>query len=391
MSTSSRFRTTSRLGRWSGLLLIAALLPLLGPTAAPAFAADCTSEATPPPTLPPDFGCDDVTPPDTQITAMSPSPNDAGWTKTDDVTFEFSEVVNDADQGPWTFMCKLTGASQAHDWETCESPKTYTDLADSPSSGYEFFVYAVDAGDSAISFVGAPVDTSDDEDPAAQPDDDSASPASRTWKQDTVDPVAFIFEGPYDSEGTGWPIVKKPEVSYLLDSNEDDVSYRCQLDGKQVACDEGPLTLGGLTGGNHTFTLSVTDVAGNSDESAETEQFVVPYNLTKGKNWAKKNGKGYFAGDYLRTSKAGARVKFRAQNIREFRVVAPAGSKLGKIRVRTGTGFWKTYDLSKGKATKYRYIVVRDAASPLFSGRLLIESLSRGKQVRVDALVFPPS
>ncbi len=387
MTTSSRFRTTSRVGRWSGLLLIAALLPLVGPAAAPAFAADCANEQPEP--LPPS-ACDDATPPDTSLEPMSPAPNAGGWTKTDDVTFTFAAVNTDpADTDAMQLECKLEGPSQAHDWKACDSAaqQQYTDLADTPAgASYTFSVRAFDS-------VDRPWDYDDPTTPVTNEDevvDEDATPATATWKQDTADPVAYIFEGPYDGEGTGWPIVKKPEVSFLLDSNEDDVSYRCQLDGKQVACDEGPLTLKDLNGGNRTFTLSVTDQAGNTDESAETEQFVVPYNLTNGRNWTKKNGKGYFAGDFLQTRKAGARIKFRAQNIREFRVVAPAGAKLGKIRVRTGTGFWKTYDLSKGKTSKYRYIVVRDAASPLFSGRLMIESLSRGKPVRVDALVFPP-
>ena len=94
----------------------------------------------------------------------------------------------------------------------------------------------------------------------------------------------------------------------------------------------------------------------------------------------------------MEATRPGGRIRFQARNIREFRVLAPAGADLGRIRVRVGTGFWKTYDLSKAKPTKQRWYVVRDARSPLFSGRILVESLARpGRPVRVDALVFPPS
>ena len=385
MASWTRLRTTSS---WLAAVLTATLVPLLGP-AAPAHADHgCTTEV---PVFLPPSACDDDTPPDTTLSAMQPAPNAAGWTRAASVTFTFAAVNTDpADTDEMRMECKLEGPSQAHDWRACDSStqEQYTDLADTTgSASYTFSVRAFDNNDRNI-------DYDDPSTPLANEDevaDEDATPESRSWKQDTEPPVTFIFEGPYDSEGTGWPIVTKPQVTYRLDSNEDGVTYRCQLDGTTKPCDEGPVTFKGLSGGNRTLSVTATDQAGNTDPSAESEQFVVPYNLTKGRNWTKKRARGYFAGDVLQTRKAGARIKFRAQNIREFRVVAPAGPKLGKIRVRTGTGFWKTYDLSKGKATKSRYIVVRDAASPLFSGQILVESLSRGKQVRVDALVFPPS
>lgn len=390
MASSTRLRRTSA---WLATALVAVLAPLAGP-AAPAHAAECTSEDAPPPTfpptIPPDYGCDDVNPPDTKVTGMSPSPNDAGWTKTNDMTFEFAEEVDDADQGPWTFMCKLTGPSQAHDWEACTSPKTYTDLADSEASDYTFAVYAVDTDDSATPYTGDPFTTADDEDPA-KPDDDSASPSTRTWKQDTQAPNTFVFEGPYDVEGTGWPIAKQPRVSFLLEASQEQapVTYRCNLTGVSVPCGEGRVTLTDLSGGDHVFGASTTDVAGNEDKSPATKKFVVPHNLTQGRNWTRQKGKGYFARDVMQTKRYGATIKFQARNIQEFRLIAPRGPDLGKIQIRLGDWRWQTYDLG-GKATRSRYIVVRGPNKPLFSGRILIRSISRGKPVQVDALVFPP-
>lgn len=378
-----------RLAAWSAAALLAACLPVLGP-AAPAHAAGCQSEVPTP--LPPS-ACDDTTPPQTSLAPMSPQPNDANFTRTNDVTFTFTGTANDAsDSDPVGLECKLEGPSQAHDWESCTSPRTYTDLADTTgATTYTFSVRAFDSGDRPIVFDDPSTPPPPFGTPDADAPDEDTTPESVSWKQDTTDPIASVFKGPYDASGSGWPIVDAPQVTYLIDSNEDDVTYRCQLDGATVGCRAGDNTYTGLKGGDHVFTATVKDAAGNEDESPATKQFVVPYNLTSGRFWTKQKAPGYFGGDVLRTKRAGATIKFRARNIREFRIMAPAAADLGKIRVRTGTGFWKTYDLSKGKPTKRRYIIVRDAASPLFSGRLLIQSLARGgKEVRVDALVFPP-
>lgn len=387
MLTAHRRR---RVATWTGALLVAAWLPVLG-YAAPAHAAGCQSEMPTP--LPPS-ACDDTTPPETVLTSMSPQPTAAGWTRTNDVTFTFAGTANDAsDTDPVGLECKLQGPSQAHDWRSCESPFTYTDLADTPAGEtYTFSVRAFDSGDRPIAFD----DPATPPPPFGEPDTDTpdqdATPESVSWKQDTQAPIASIFKGPYDAGGTGWPIVDEPTVTYLLASNEDGVDYRCQLDGETVGCKAGDNTYSGLRGGDHVFTVTVKDAAGNQDDSPAQKQFVVPYNLTQGRFWNRAKAGGYYGGDVMRTKRAGATIKFQARNIREFRILAPAAANLGKIRVRTGTGYWKTYDLSRGRPTKRRYIVVRDAASPLFTGRLLIESLARGgKEVRVDALIFPPS
>lgn len=390
-----------RIAAWSGTLFVGALLPLAGPALlAPVTAAEsCTTEETPaptfPPTIPTDYGCDDTTPPDTVITGMTPQPNDAGLTSSNDVTFTFEEVVSDNDGGPWTFMCRLQGPSQSSDTYTdCTSPQTYNDLEDGDQAAYTFSVYAVDTSDAAILFTGDPLTTSDDED-AAQPDDDSASPATRTWKQDTTAPVAYIFPAkngtPYDGQGTGWPVATSPKVSYLLDASEDGVTYRCQLDGANVACGAGENTFGPIAGGQHVLSVSVTDKAGNQDESPATKQFVMPYNLTSARGWKKVAGDGYFAGDVLQTKKYGATVKFTARNIEQFQLMAPANAKLGKIQVRLGEWKWKTYDLSKGKKAKVRFIDLRGPNPPLFSGPIQIRNITGGKLVQVDAFVFPPS
>jgi len=387
-----------RLVVWTGTLLLGAALPLTGPAlVGPVVASEgCTTEQTPeptfPPTIPPDYGCDDTTPPDTTITDMTPTPNDAGFTRTTSVTFTFTQAVSDGDQGPWAFKCKLddpaTTGAQDEAFADCTSPVTYSDLEDTAhDEQYTFSVYAVDGGDSAIVFTGDPLTTADDEDPAA-PDDDSATPVTRSWKQDSNPPSALIFEGPYDVDGTGWPIATKPRITYQLDSDENDVDYRCQLDGVTVPCQEGENTFTGIKGGEHQLRVGVKDRAGNEDESPELRQFVMPYNLTEGRKWSRQRAKGYFAGDFLQTKRFGAELKFRARLATDILLLAPTGPTLGKIQVRVGDYRWRTINLASPDAKKQRRYVIRHEKSP-FSGPVRIRSISRGTAVRVDALVLP--
>lgn len=391
-------RATHFAVRAVGLALVATTLSLAAPAlVSPSTAAEgCTTEQTPeptfPPTLPPDYGCDDTTPPDTTITDMTPAPNDAGFTRTSSVTFTFTQVVSDGDQGPWTFRCKLdnpaTTGAQDEAFASCTSPATYSGLADTAQGAeYTFSVYAVDGGDSTITYAGDPFTTADDEDPSA-PDDDAATPATRSWKQDTDPPSALIFEGPYDAEGTGWPVATEPRVTYLLDSDEDGVDYRCQLDGVVVPCQQGHNTFADLKGGEHELRVGVRDKAGNDDESPETRRFVMPYNLTQGKKWSRQQAKGYFAGDVLQTKRFGAELKFRARLATDILLLAPTGPTLGKIQVRVGDFRWRTINLSSPDARKQRRYVIRHEKS-LFSGPVRIRSISRGEVVRVDALIFP--
>lgn len=389
MPTSSRFRAPSRRGRWTGLLLIAALLPALEP-GAPAFAAECTSEvgptSGPPLNMPTGPGCDDIEPPETTMAAVSPRPNAQGWIRQNGVAFTFSGAHNDTDTDPISFQCQFFNTpAPPEEWLPCTSPMSYDELEESAATPYTFRVRAVDTADDGIDLTSDPIFSQGID----QPDVDQ-TPSQQTVRVDTVDPVALIFDGPYDIEGTGWPIVQKPRVTYRLGSNEAGVSYRCRLDGQREPCDAGRVTFKGLRGGNWTLSVTVTDRAGNTDESASIKRFVVPYNLAQGTDWASRNGRGYFAGDFLGTRRFGATITFRARQIQEFRLIAPGGPGLGRIRVRYGDGRWNTYDLGKGDATTSRFLTVRNRNSPLFTGRVLIQSLSRGEPVRVDALVFPP-
>ncbi len=382
----SRIRTSA--APWAGAILVAALLPLLGP-ASPAQAATCSSEVPEP--LPPS-ACDDATPPDTSLEPMNPSPNSAGWTQANFASFTFAAVNTDpADTDAMRLECKLEGPTQAHDWATCQSPKTYTDLVDTVGDeAYTFTVRAYDSADRAITFddpqtLPPPLGTADTE-----VSDEDATPESLSWRQDTVVPHAFIFGGPYDSTGSGWPVALKRSVKYTVAASENPVTYTCDLTGSNVPCDKGRVLLNRLTGGDHVFSVDVEDPAGNASPTTASLQFTVPFNLTRAKNWTSIKRKGTFSRDVLQTRTRGARIKFRASNIRELLLIAPSGKGYGRVRVRVGTGVWTTISLRSNKNRAQRTYVVRDNRSQLFSGQVQIEALSNKRLVQVDALAFPP-
>lgn len=371
---------TRRLASLLGAALVAVLLPVALPVAPASAEPGCLSEV---PVILPPSACDDSTPPETALGAVTPQPNAQGWVKTDQVSVSFSVAPTDGDTDQMDTECKLEGPGQSGAWAACTSPQTYTDLDDTDGTAYTFSVRAYDSADRAIDY-DDPTTPLVNEDEVA---DEDATPETTTWKVDTTPPVVILKGGPYDSEGTGWPISFKRSVTYLHTASESPVDLSCQLDGSNVGCNGDSTTLNGLSGGHHVFSVSATDPAGNSDTTPELGQFTLPFNLTSGTGWTKRSGKGYFARDYLQARQRGAKVKFRARNVNEVRLLAPRGPDLGKVRIRIGDGIWHTIDLS-GKATKRRQYVVVGPSSPTFSGAIQIESASR-KLVRIDALVFP--
>ncbi len=402
---------------WTGGLLVATLLAMVGPVA-PTQAAEadaCLEETasetlptTPLPPVPPlalpllpgvDFGCDDITPPDTRVTVTSlPDPSDGAIrSATDEVTFDFEQVVLDGDTNggqPWAFKCRLAGPGRNAGYEDCGTPQSpttqsYTGLQDTTTAPYVFSVYAVDVHDSAIHYTGNPLIDTDDEDPAL-PDDDSRSPATVTWHQDTVAPNTFVFGGPRDDEGTGWPISRRKSGTVLtLDASESDVTYQCRLNGVALACPSRKVRLRDLPGGDWVFRAQAIDSAGNLDETAATRRFLVPFNLATARGWKLTKQRGAFERDVLTTRKKGATIRFRADRVREVRVLAPSGRGLGKFRVRMGRSGWKTFNPAAVKASRSHDFVVRGRSARRFTGRVLIQALGT-KPARVDALVFPP-
>ena len=133
------------------------------------------------------------------------------------------------------------------------------------------------------------------------------------------------------------------------------------------------------------------DAAGNADPTPSATKFFVPLNIRAphGSGWQRVRTAGAFDGDLVRASRVGATLRIGGQrNVREVRLIAPAGPRLGRLQVRVGLSQWYTLDLS-GKAARQKTYVVRDQYTPLQSGAIVIRvlSLPRGGSVQLDALV----
>jgi hypothetical protein len=148
-------------------------------------------------------------------------------TNVDDATFTF----HDTEDGV-TFTCSLDGAA----FTSCSSGQSYNDLTDGEHT------FAVKASDAVPNASGA---------------------TNYTWTIDTIDPTVTIDTGPNDPTTS---------TSAAFTFTPDDlggtpiVSTECDLDnGGFVACDSttGHSYAGPLGTGSHTFTVKVTDEAGN--------------------------------------------------------------------------------------------------------------------------------
>lgn len=193
-------------------------------------------------------------------------------------------------------------------------------------------------------------------------------------------------------------MVTAPKVQIRLQSNEagpDDVAtYRCRLDDRSIACNDGLTTLRRLGAGLHHFTAAAIDPAGNVDPTPFTQQFFVPRNLTTDDaprssrgDWRRVRSPGTFAGDYLQATAYGATLRFGVRNIRAIRLLAPAGPNLGKVDVRVGQGAWMRVNLASKDAQKLKIFQVRDELSGLLAGPLQIRVASRNRVVRIDAVM----
>jgi hypothetical protein len=165
--------------------------------------------------------------PRTTIDAAPPT-----FTNQTDLTFDFSSRAGT------TFECSLDDAP----WTPCggvaSGSITYPGLADGP---HPFQVRAVDP------------------DPAI-----GTGPAvRRTVVVDTVTPSAFIENGQEDS------VVEGDRLTMSFSANEQGVRYTCMLDGGAPEPCDSPFWLSNLALGDHVFSVTPTDFAGNAGTAAE--------------------------------------------------------------------------------------------------------------------------
>jgi DNA-directed RNA polymerase specialized sigma24 family protein len=157
----------------------------------------------------------------------------SGPTASTAATFRFSSNDRQA-----SFQCKL----DARDWTACTSPRAYTGLS---QGSHTFRVRARDAH----GYV-------------------DASPATRTWKVDTVRPGTTIVAGPKGSTSS-------TRATFRFSSSEPGSSFECRLDAGAWKSCGSPKTFSGLAHGSHTFRVRAIDAAGNRDASPAIRKWTI--------------------------------------------------------------------------------------------------------------------
>ncbi|WP_188113255.1 FG-GAP-like repeat-containing protein [Nocardioides humilatus] len=180
----------------------------------------------------------DHTAPDTQITS---GPEDGTTTFNRNPSFAFTATPpSDLDH----FECQLNGGP----FETCVSPKPYTDL---PDASYVFAVRAVDASGNA--------------DP---------SPATRTWTvgpPDTTAPDTQITSGPAEGSTSTATV----SFGFAADPVADFHHFECKRDRATYTPCASPTMYFDLTKGSHTFSVRAVDIVGNADPTPATRTWTV--------------------------------------------------------------------------------------------------------------------
>jgi len=171
----------------------------------------------------------DTRTPDTEITS-------APRTATQDGNATFAFLSQDAGANA-TFECKLDGGA----FVACTSPRAYTGL-----------------GEGAHGFAVRVRDALGNVDP---------SPATRAWTVDVTPPETTVT-GP-----TG--AVPVASASIMFSASETNAAFACALDDGAAAPCTSPVGLTGLGQGAHSFSVTATDAAGNTDGTAASVAWTV--------------------------------------------------------------------------------------------------------------------
>lgn len=397
-------RPASLVAAASAAALLGALLPVTL-VAAPAQAANgCLSEvetgAGPIPFLQPGGRCDDQVPPTATLVSVTPAPNDAGFVSSRSLTFTYDGAHSDADSDVIRFECKFynTAAAPA-EWTQCgtkgEGPLsiTYEGLADTTAVPYTFEVRAYDAADRTIDATSDPSTNPLIPGSPAETDleDTQQTPVKQVVRIDTRAPQAFIFNTPFDAETPSLPMLTTDSPTFRLASSEGNVVYRCDIDGRQVPCQDGNSTFRRLGAGTKVLSVSATDPAGNVDPDPATTTFTVPADieLPSGGKWRETASPRAFGGSYIETTAFGARFAVEGTNVREVRLIATKRPEAGILRYKVpGNPNWAKVKLNSAEIERSTVIVLRNPSSKSFTGTMKFKTMSRGKLIEVDAIML---
>lgn len=389
-------RPASLVAAASAAALLGALLPVTL-AASPALAANgCLTEAPqgegPLGPLTPGTRCDDQVPPEATLVSTTPTPNAAGFVSSRSLTFTFTGAHSDGDTDPIGFECQFYNTVAAPSaWETCTSPATYSDLADTTAVPYTFRVRAFDAADRAIDATaptnlllnsgGAETDLPDVED----------TPEVQVVRIDTRAPQAFIFNTPFDPQTPSLPMLTTDSPTFRLAASEGNVVFSCDIDGRSMPCENGNTTFPRLSAGTKVLTVGATDLAGNVDPDPATTTFTVPADIAKpaGNKWRETRSPRAFGGSYIETTRFGAKFGVEGTNVREVRLIATKRPGAGILRYTVpGNPNWAKVKLNSSRIERGAVIVLRNPSSKSFTGTMRFKTMSRGKLVEVDAIMM---
>ena len=358
----------------------AGLLMLVLPGAPAQAAPGCMTEAKDPLL---GVGCDDDNPPVTDTGAVTIT----GLT----ATFTGTAHYTDADKGSITFQCQLGSGA----WGGCVFPG----LA---AGSYTAAIRAVDSADAAITAYCPPVLCSGPEAP-----DYDATPVTLSLTVNpggggtggngtsndppvvNPDPDTFISKGPVDRITPGVPVALSRHPKVLLSASKA-ATFRCAINAHKVACHGGLNVLKKLKPGPQVFVAQAVDAAGNFDKTPAALPFYVPINARAAGAWHHVKSRGSYAGDYVATGAKGAVLTLAAvKGVREVRVIAPAGPRLGTLAIRVGHSGWFKVKLTSKADERLAVFVVRNASAKPLSGPIQVKALrvpARGA-VAIDAVV----
>ena len=139
--------------------------------------------------------------------------------------------------GVASFECRID-STQAADWGSCSSPKSYSNLSD---GAHKFEVRAIDTAGNV-----------------------DQSPATFSWTIDTAAPTTTIDSSPPALSNAG-------SASFAFSGTDAGgsgvASFECRRDGASFAPCTSPQAYASLADGAHSFEVRAIDTAGNVDQS----------------------------------------------------------------------------------------------------------------------------
>jgi len=142
-------------------------------------------------------------------------------------------------------------------------------------------------------------------------------------------PETTITSGP-----SGW--LTSTSATFVLASSAPDSEFICRLDGGRVDCDDGRVTLTGLSARTHRLSVVAEDEDGERDETPAVRDFAVPLDdagLGVVGKWKRKHSGAAYLGTFSQTRRKGAALTWKVSDVRELALLVRTGKRYGKVSV----------------------------------------------------------